>query len=204
MQRRKFVVALPALALGTSGLLTHEDVNAFLPFPFLIRLLLGGVVRGTVTRTVTATVARTVVTRMVTTASLGLRASGILAVSSGVAIAYEKHRASEIWVAGRAQQALSISTEQGTAIKREQVYLGYRVIDAETGNIEKIGLKNVSLEPDKKITLSHLVKDLPYTGAKFVEGLATFDSKGLHPNDRFQFMEKKTVIVAGPSEVESS
>jgi hypothetical protein len=141
---------------------------------------------------------------MVTTASLGLRASGILAVSSGVALAFEKHGASEIWVAGSAEQSLTVSTTEGTATKREQVYLGYRVIDVQTGNIEKVGLKNVSIEPDKKISLSHLVRDLPHTGAKFVEGLAAFDSKGLRENDRFQFENRKTVVVADPSEVEAS
>lgn len=202
MQRREFIAALPALVLGTSGIIISDDSDAFIPF--ILRLLLGGVVRGTVARAVTTTVARAVVRGLVTTASLGLRASGILAVSSGIALAYEKHRASEIWVAGSAEQSLTVSTEQGTATKREQVYLGYRVIDAETGKIEKIGLKNVSIEPDKQISLSHLVKGLPYTGAKFIEGLATFDSKGLHENNRFQFTERKTVIVANPSEVELS
>lgn len=202
MQRREFITTLPALALGTSGLVISDLSHAF--FPLLFRLLLGGVVRGTVTRAVTTTVTRTVVRKMVTTASLGLRASGILAVSSGVALAFEKHGASEIWVAGSAEQSLTVSTTEGTATKREQVYLGYRVIDVQTGNIEKVGLKNVSIEPDKKISLSHLVRDLPHTGAKFVEGLAAFDSKGLRENDRFQFENRKTVVVADPSEVEAS
>jgi hypothetical protein len=198
MKRREFIATLPALSLGAAGIITPNESHAIVPFVF--RLILGGVVRGSVTRTVTTTITR----QAITTASLGLRASGILAVSSGVAFAFEKYGASEIWVAGSAEQSLTVSTEQGTAAKREQVYLGYRVVDVETGSIEKIGLKNVSIEPDKKISLSHLVKDLPHTGVKSVEGLAAFDSKGIRSNDRFQFTDRKIVVVADPSEVELS
>jgi hypothetical protein len=198
MQRRELISTIPALALGASGIFTSNEADAFIPF--LLRILLGGVLRGTVARVVAPNIVR----RLVTTASLGLRASGILAVSSDIALAYEKHRASEIWVAGRAEQPLIVSTQQGTTMKREQVYLGYRVIDAETGNIEKIGLKNVSIESNKKISLSYLVNNLPYTGAKFIEGIATLDSRGHQANNQFQFTERKIVIVANLSDVESS
>lgn len=202
MKRREFITAAPALLVASSSLLTTGESEAFLPF--LLRLLVGGVVRGTVTRAVTTTVTRTVTRQMVATASLGLRASGLLAVSSGVALAYEKHQASEIWVAGQAEQTVSISTEEGVVSKREQVYLGYRVVDVESGRVEKIGLKNVSINPEKPISLSHLVKNLPNTGAKFVEGLASFDSKGQQVNSRFSFTERKTIIVASADEVKSS
>jgi hypothetical protein len=198
MKRREFIAVLPGLALGATGVITPNTSHAIVPF--LLRLMLGGVIRGSVSRTVATTVTR----HVITTASLGLRASGILAVSTGVALAYEKYGASEIWVAGSAEQGLTVSTEEGAADKREQVYLGYRVVDIETGAVDKVGLKNVSIEPDKKISLSHLVKDLPKTGAKYVEGVAAFDSKGASSNHRFQFTDRKIVIVADPAEVEPS
>ena len=201
MNRREFSSLLPVVAVGSAGLVVPKESDAV--WPLLLRLFLGGVIRGSITRTTTVAIARGVTARMVTTASLGLRTSGILAVSASVAHAYEKHRASEIWVTGKAEQAVTVSTEKGASAKREQVFIGYRIVDIESGKVDKVGLKNVSIEPDKKLFLSHLITDLPYSGAKFVEGLATFDSKGQRVNDNFHFPERKIVIVANSDDVRS-
>lgn len=200
MKRREFNIAVPAIFIvGATASPVAEPIPLIVPY--LFRLVLGGVVRGTIARTATTTITSS----MVATASLGLRASGLVAVTAGVAYAYEKHKASEVWVRGSAEQKVTLQNQPAASSKREQVYMNYRVVDIETGQIEHQGVaKNVSVEADKPLSLSHLVKDLPYVGAKFVEGLATFDSKGTKPNPRFSFFERKVVIVADASEVTSA
>lgn len=198
MKRRTVITASPALVACPALLLAPATSQAV--WPWIMRLIFGGVVRGTVTRTVTATVTRS----FVATASLGLQGVGLAAVAVGVAKAAEKHKADNVWVAGSAQHELKIAADVGPSAEREQVYLGYRVVDLASGEVERIRLKSVSTEPDKGVSLTHIVRDLKYTGPKFVEGVASLDPKGEQPHPRFASSGRRVVIVARPDEVELS
>lgn len=203
MNRRKVIINLPIAAVFAPTIIVHRECEAAIPvLGYFLKLFLGGVVRGSITRTAVVVGSRVVASKMVTTVSLGLTASGILAVSPAIAQAFEKFNASEIWVAGAGSQNVKVVSESGSGTKREQVYLGYKIIDIDSGKVEKVGLKNVSIDQGKQISLTHLIKDLPNPGAKYIEGIGTFDSKGRLNNESFRFSEKKTVIVAPSSDIE--
>lgn len=200
MDRRELLKYMTCMAIMPTGLIIPKQSEAAIPavLATLARLLVGSFLRGGVTRAVTHQVSR----KMVTASSLGLKASGLFAVSSSVALAYEKHNASAIWVAGQsASQNVEILTEPNKSSKREMVYMGYRVIDLETKKVEKVGLQNISTEPDKRISLDFVVKNLPHTGAKLVEGIAYSDPVNKKRNPNFYFTESKVVIVADRNSV---
>lgn len=203
MKRRPLVLGPCAGVLTAPPMLLHAGAG-HAAVPWLISLILGRVVRGTLTRTVTTQVART----MVVAPRALMQVAGLAAVTAGVAVAYREARAQGLWLTGDAQHPVRFSAAPGDPADpevqrpRHAVYMGLRVRDAATGEVEYQSVpKAVYIGPGLPLHLQEVVTDLRAAGAKLVEGFATRDPKGREPHPAFRFPEPSRVLVAAPEDV---
>ena len=206
--RRQVTAALVAIPAGCLLQGLPQTASPFIPF--LLRILLQGAFRTTVSRTVTTTAVRalaagatrTVVTTFRTVGSLGISATGLASVSAAVWAMASEYKVRQIWVAGSGvSNNLSLASDKATT-ELERVFVGYRVIDANTGELEKRSLRMASSRPGSQpFVFPFEVRDLPFPGLKRIEAFVSLDKEGMEPHPGFLVDEPQTILVAHPTEV---